>query len=436
MKGAKSALAILMAVSFLKGCGGNLQHSIYIVEASLADEGGFRIADESQVITINGVTRSAEILRNGTLVIEGDIIIPSQPQTTSIAAGLSYGVHLVSLPRKWVNGVVPFEFEDSLSNIQQGSIQKAMNEWSVLVPGISFRERTENDQSFVTYKLNDERCSSFVGRIEGRSQDINLTPACLRTYSTHHEIGHALGLQHEQTRTDRDSFVDIHWSNIRGCLGSATNADGCGFNVCVTNLNDCGCDDRGSCGLFANFQIGQQNRNLFQYNYESIMQYGQRFFSKNGESTITVIRNNPETNRAYNIDNRSYLSEGDIRSMNALYPVLKHPSLIFKNTGILRVCNLMGRELDHNTDYTTTIVDKNGAVRSYQSATIDSKSIEVGRYSISCSASSVFWSSDYNYPTSLRTLNPSDHSERLRENYQTGSGTLVVLESGLIPVLF
>ena len=52
---------------------------------------------------------------------------------------------------------------------------------------------------------------TLIGR-DGGEQTINISSAGVGSY--YHEIGHALGLIHEQKRNDRDSFVTIHWSNI------------------------------------------------------------------------------------------------------------------------------------------------------------------------------------------------------------------------------
>ena len=64
---------------------------------------------------------------------------------------------------------------------------------------------------------SEKGCWSYVGMLKNRkSQQLNLqSPGCDSVGTAIHEMGHALGMSHEQARPDRDEYVEIHASRIR-----------------------------------------------------------------------------------------------------------------------------------------------------------------------------------------------------------------------------
>ena len=57
------------------------------------------------------------------------------------------------------------------------------------------------------------RCTSNVG-MQGGEQKLTIADECDDAASITHLILHALGLWHEQSRPDRDQYVEILWENI------------------------------------------------------------------------------------------------------------------------------------------------------------------------------------------------------------------------------
>ena len=73
-----------------------------------------------------------------------------------------------------------------------------------------------NEASFVSIVNGATGCWSFVGK-QGGKQLVNFdtTRPCIQHYVIVHELAHALGLIHEQSRFDRDNFVNVLWPNIQ-----------------------------------------------------------------------------------------------------------------------------------------------------------------------------------------------------------------------------
>jgi len=151
----------------------------------------------------------------GTTLVEGCIVVPDSPMHdgagepqngTSITSGF------------WPDGIVPYTFAGSVSSSNQQKMRDAMDSWEALA-NVQFVERTT--ESAYIEVISGSGNWSYVGRIGGKQQ------LSIYNWSYHfiimHELAHALGVWHEQSRPDRDDYITIETDNITS--GYAHNFD-------------------------------------------------------------------------------------------------------------------------------------------------------------------------------------------------------------------
>lgn len=217
--------------------------------------------------------------QEGQAVIEGDIVIGTMQELQ----GQGALVHKL-LNKRWPDAVMPYKINDAMPNSNRTYIHQALDhiEDNTNVRFVLVTNSNKNKyKNYVEFIPSASSCSSYVG-MQGGRQTISLATNCRRGASIH-EICHALGFWHEQSRSDRDSYVKINWDNIR------ESAKG-NFNMVITN----------------GFRMGG-------YDYGSIMHYGPKDFSKNGKETIIPLKS------GVTIGQRKGMSPIDIDTMNRIY---------------------------------------------------------------------------------------------------------------------
>lgn len=177
--------------------------------------------------------------------------------------------------RKW-SCPLPYLINNNITD--KNNIINAMNYISNNT-GWSFIERTD-EKDYIHFQDLDG-CWSYLGRLGGE-QAISISNGC-DFGAIVHEIAHAIGVEHEQSRLDRDNFVSIRYENIDRRR--------------QFNFNK---------GRFINYGA---------YDFESIMHYNQWAFSINGEKTIS-LKSEPPKNTF--IGQRYMLSNTDIYHLNKL----------------------------------------------------------------------------------------------------------------------
>lgn len=190
----------------------------------------------------------------------------------------------------WPNGIVIYELDLSIPSFAS-LVFAAMEVWSSNTC-IRFKQR-EEEENYIKIKSSECGCfSNYVG-FSGSEQILNLEiPGCAVMGIAMHELGHNLGLWHEQSRPDRDDYVRIIQENI----------------------------DPDEVYNFEKRSEEVINTQNLSYDYDSIMHYPEYAFSRNGMKTIELA--NMEAYRDQGspvLGQRKHLSSSDIAVVNRLY---------------------------------------------------------------------------------------------------------------------
>ncbi|MGV6935542.1 M12 family metallopeptidase [Paenibacillus sp. CMM36] len=235
--------------------------------------------EENIQVVINGKSLSCTVNSEGYVKFEDDIILGKKEKLTAQFANDNFmRPQGLALPfGRWTNGVIPFFIDPMLPNINR--VIAAINEWHEKTR-ITLIPRT-SENNFVTFKPSNDVCEASIG-MQGGEQFIWLASGC-DIGAVIHEIGHTVGLWHEQSREDRDQYIRIIWENIEP--GKEHNFD----------------------------QHIQDGDDVGPYDYNSIMHYGAYAFSKNNQPTIIPLQSNDQ------IGQRFGLSQGDVSTVSIMY---------------------------------------------------------------------------------------------------------------------
>jgi hypothetical protein len=265
-----------------------------------ADNEGLLSSGDVRTGFISGITFETKAVQyqvvDGLAIFEGCICLGTVEEMersaglvqTSAAAddSVAHGVAITGAAYRWPNVLMPYEIDSALPNEQR--VTDAIAHWQANT-NVRFVERTAaNAAQYPNYVriFRGDGCWSYVG-MQGGKQDLSLADGC-GFGATVHELGHAWGLWHEQSREDRDSYVTINWQNIQA--GMEHN-----FNQHISDGDDIG-----------------------PYDYGSIMHYGMYAFSKNNLPTIVPKQ------AGVTIGQRNGLSAGDIAAVHHIYRTLHY----------------------------------------------------------------------------------------------------------------
>jgi len=143
---------------------------------------------------------------DGEAIWQGDIVLGP---VESLGKGARASAVLSGQRFRWTSNVIPYIIADDVP--EKARVEGAIQHWNTKTP-IRMVPHS-NEANYIEFRRRTTgSCSSSVGMIGGR-QFINLPDNC-SLGSVIHEIGHAVGIYHTQSREDRDLFIRVRESSI------------------------------------------------------------------------------------------------------------------------------------------------------------------------------------------------------------------------------
>ncbi|GMT07398.1 hypothetical protein PENTCL1PPCAC_29572, partial [Pristionchus entomophagus] len=149
---------------------------------------------------------------NNADLFEGDIVLTNEQLSYVMANETERAKRQASMNTAiWGSTPIPFSFAAGVSEEMKGIVRAATAFWTANTC-VNFQENGAGEAKILV--VNKGGCYSSVGKV-GKTQELSLqNNGCNSISTATHELEHALGVYHEQSRADRDSYVRVNKDNI------------------------------------------------------------------------------------------------------------------------------------------------------------------------------------------------------------------------------
>ncbi|BCM93089.1 flavastacin [Abditibacteriota bacterium] len=223
---------------------------------------------------------------DGRTVMQGDMVL-SVPQLRAFRATIAPGNRTTSSAfyrtTYWTGGRVFYTIDPGLPQVQADAFVQACREWERWA-NLKFTPRT-SEANYINVVPGGNSSNSAIG-MAGGAQTMNLATWASK-WTACHELAHALGVMHEQSRSDRDKYVEIKFDNVDPTLA---------YNYAIINDSD----------------------NHREYDFDSIMHYGPWGFAIDPNKPTLVCKPPYEQYQSV-IGQSSHLTELDKAGMADIY---------------------------------------------------------------------------------------------------------------------